>query len=397
VKPTILIDMDDTLLSNPFDIFMPAYFKLLGAALADRIDPKVMLTQLLKSTEDMIHNDDFRVTLEDKFAERFFPTLNLDRADTLTVLDAFYASEFEKLKPITAPRPEAIALVRTCQQRGYTVAVATNPLFPRTAMLSRLRWGELPITEYAFPIVTAYETFHFAKPNPAYYAEIMAQLGWPEGPVLMIGNSLSDDIFPAASLGIKTYYLNNTPEKEAPLAQGTLSECLPWLDSAVKDNHFSLNFNDLPSILAYLRASPAAIQTLLSTCPEMLLNQRPQENEWSIQEVICHLRDVDGDVNLPRFTAILQQGKSFIPAIDTDAWATERDYRSQSYPHAWQEYLSNRKQLIDLVVTIQPTDLQKSVNHSVFGPTTVAELLKFIVIHDQNHVRQVKANLAALS
>jgi FMN phosphatase YigB (HAD superfamily) len=271
VKPTILIDMDDTLLSNPFDVFMPAYFKLLGAALSGWVEPKAMLAELLKSTDAMIQNNDFQMTLEEKFAQGFYSGLSLDRKAILPVLDRFYLTEFEKLKPITAPRPQALELVSYCFEKEYTVAVATNPLFPQTAMLSRLRWGDLPIEKYAFPIVTAYEAFHFAKPNPAYYAEILARLGWPEGPVLMIGNSLSDDIIPAASLGIKTFYLSDKPDNLDHQVQGSFSDILPWLKNAVRDEHFSLNFNDLPALLAYLRATPAAIQTLLSGCSE---NQR---------------------------------------------------------------------------------------------------------------------------
>ncbi len=395
MKPTILIDMDDTLLSNPFDVFMPAYFKLLGAALANWVEPKTMLAQLMKSTNDMLENNDFQVTLENKFARNFYTTLNLDKLVIDPVLSNFYASDFENLSTITAPRPEAIQLVNASQKKGYTVAVATNPLFPKSAMLSRLRWGKLPIDIYNFPIVTSYESFHFAKPNPAYYAEILAQLGWPEGPVFMIGNSLSDDIVPAASLGIKTYYLTDKPEQKDHLVQGPLSECLPWIEEEVKNDHFSLNYADLPALIAYLRATPAAIQTLLSGCSVSQLNFQPKAKEWSIKEVICHLRDVDGDVNLPRFKSILQEGKSFIPAIDTDAWATERVYQDQPYAQALQSYFDNRKSLIDLVLDMEKEDLQRLVNHSVFGPTTIAELLKFVVIHDQNHVRQIKANLDA--
>lgn len=393
MKPTILLDMDDTLLSNPFDVFMPAYFRSLGAALSNWVEPKAMLAQLLKSTDAMLGNNDFQITLEEKFAKSFYSELKLEQKAILPVLDDFYNKEFESLKTITAPRPKAIDLVRYCLENGFTVAVATNPLFPKTAMLSRLRWGELPIEEYAFPIVTAYEAFHFAKPNPAYYAEILAQLGWPEGPVIMIGNSLSDDILPAASLGIKTFYLNDNPEKKDSQVQGSLSDILPWLKKAVEDEHFSLNFGDLSALTAYLRATPAAIQTLLSKISENRLNYQPQVHEWSIKEVICHLRDVDGDVNLLRFSSILNEGKSFIPAIDTDAWAVERAYVNQPYPQALQAYFKNRQMLIDLVSGMKDEDLQRIVNHSVFGPTTVAELLKFIVIHDQNHIRQIKTNL----
>jgi hypothetical protein len=51
----VLIDLDDTLLVNKMDIFLPAYFQKLGEYLADRIDPDQMLTELLNGTQQMLH------------------------------------------------------------------------------------------------------------------------------------------------------------------------------------------------------------------------------------------------------------------------------------------------------------------------------------------------------
>ena len=55
--------------------------------------------------------------------------------------------------------------------------VATNPIFPRKAILHRLSWAGLAPEQVPFALITDYERFHFAKPNPAFFAEILAQLG----------------------------------------------------------------------------------------------------------------------------------------------------------------------------------------------------------------------------
>lgn len=392
---TVLIDMDDTLLSNPFDQFMPAYFKLLGATLADKVNPKQMLGQLMKSTDDMIKNNDFRSTLEKSFARHFYSELGLNQEETLTTLNRFYDTDFQSLKSITATRPEAISFVKACLDKGYTLAVATNPLFPKSAMLSRLEWGEL--NRYPFALITAYESFHFAKPNPAYFAEILAQLGWPEGPVVMIGNSFSDDIAPAAALGIKTFYLSEKAAEDNSIPFGSFEDCLAWIDNDVRRQEFSLTFSEVDSLLAMLRATPAALDTILKQCDPKLVSLRPQKNEWSIQEVISHLRDVDAEVNLPRFESILSNTVKFIPAIDTDAWAEQRNYRNDRLQEALEKYFSARESLIQLITPLKKVDLERTVNHSVFGPTRLGELVKFILIHDQNHIRQIKKNLQLLS
>ena len=66
-------------------------------------------------------------------------------------------------------------IVHTLQGKGYQVAIATNPIFPRIATWSRLAWLGLSAGE--FPLVTTFENSHFAKPNPRYYLEVCEKLG----------------------------------------------------------------------------------------------------------------------------------------------------------------------------------------------------------------------------
>ena len=49
-------------------------------------------------------------------------------------------------------------------------------------------------------------------------------------------------------------------------------------------------------------------------------NQRPIKNEWSITEIICHLRDVDREVNIQRIQTVLDGSNPFIPGAVTDPW-----------------------------------------------------------------------------
>ncbi|MFB2351719.1 HAD family hydrolase, partial [Priestia megaterium] len=72
------------------------------------------------------------------------------------------------MQSVTQVRPEAVDFVDWAFAQGYTIAIATNPLFPRTAIEQRLAWAKLPVDKYPFKIVSSYEGFHFAKPNPAF-------------------------------------------------------------------------------------------------------------------------------------------------------------------------------------------------------------------------------------
>jgi FMN phosphatase YigB (HAD superfamily) len=56
-------------------------------------------------------------------------------------------------------------------------------------------------------MIPSYETFHFAKPNPAYFAEFLAQLGWPKTPIVMVGNDVESDIGAARQLGLPVFWM----------------------------------------------------------------------------------------------------------------------------------------------------------------------------------------------
>ena len=393
---TLLVDMDDTLLSNPLKSFMPAYLQSLGDALSFKVDPARMIPQLLKATDKMIAKDDFMRTLEAEFDDSFYPVLAIEKKELIDKIIDFYAGEYLNLRRFTRTQPDAIDLINFAFANSYTVAIATNPLFPLMAMQSRLEWADLPLEKYPFSLVTSFETFHFAKPNPAYYAEILAQLGWPEQPVCMIGNSLSDDILPAAKLGMPTYWITdkqiNTDELPANGSGGPLALARRWVEKIANRTQPS----EAPSfegLLAILKSTPAALDTLLKQIDETKFSQRPAEDEWSILEIICHLRDVEREINLPRFQQILVEENPFIPGIDSDRWASEREYHKDNLIRSLQIFTETRLRVIDLIKSLSPDSLNNSVNHSIFGPTTILELIRFITQHDQNHLRQIQKTI----
>jgi len=137
-----------------------------------------------------------------------------------------------------------------------------------------------------------------------------------------------------------------------------------------------------------LPASVAVLHTLALNAPVAYWTSRPAPGEWSLTEILCHLRDVEREVNLPRFQAALKDENAFIVGQETDSWAKERDYIKQDGLQAFQDYASARLELLDLLKTLTPEQWQRKVRHTIFGPTSLRELAGFMLEHDQAHVRQ---------
>ena len=388
----LLFDLDDTLLGNEMNNFVPAYLQALARRMAQVADPVVLIKTLMTATRQMVENPSPNLTLEEKFDAAFYPPLGLVRQEVQGIIDAFYAEDFPKLQGLTQFRPEAVGVVQQLLQRGDQAAVATNPLFPLTAILQRLSWAGLPVNQVPFALVPSYETFHFAKPNPAYFAEFLAQLGWPKIPVVMVGNDVESDIGAARQLGLPVFWLTNdgastwNGQGEIP-PHGELPDLIPWMDSSSAEL-VPTNFTTPNALLAVLRSTPAALATL---CRHQShdLGKRPSSDEWSPSEVLCHLRDVDAEVNLPRLQKVINERNPFLPGQDTDPWAEVRQYCKQDGLQALTDYTQARLQVLRLLEELPQESWELRARHAIFGPTNLRELVNIIAGHDILHVQQV--------
>ena len=389
----LLLDLDDTLLGNKIDTFVPVYSRKLGEHFAPFADPDKVVKMLLYATGEMVKNQQPDQTLEESFDKVFYPALGLERAKVQGAIDTFYKQIFPTFKELTQPIEGAIDLVKTSFERGYRVAIATNPLFPRTAILQRLAWARLNPDEYPFALIPSFESFHFAKPNPALYAELLAQMGWPDGPVVMVGDDLDLDISGARRLGMCAFWIAQTgkqppTDERAPTAKGSQGEVLPWIDS-LPEAKLLLEFSTPSAMLAILRATPAALDTLIRQKPYEKIQQRPQAGEWSAGEIICHLRDVEIEVYLPRVRKVISEINPFLPGVDTDPWATERNYVSQDPKDALHSFVNARMELITMLKSLDPTGWDRQARHAIIGPTSLRELVNILLSHDRLHIQQI--------
>jgi len=137
----LLLDLDDTLISNSMDTFIPAYFRALEAFVAGVVEPGRFIEELLKATRAMDGNDGSGPSNENVFAAAFYPALGVPREEMEPLLARFYGEAFPRLEPLTGKRPAAPKVVEWAKARGLQVVIATNPLFPRTAIEQRMAWG----------------------------------------------------------------------------------------------------------------------------------------------------------------------------------------------------------------------------------------------------------------
>ena len=392
---TLLLDLDDTLLDTNLDTFIPVYIEAFSAFLKNDVDPELTLSALLSGTRKMMANSDPSRTLQQVFDAEFYPKVGFEKESLQPRIDQFYEEAFPKLKYLTSPRPEAVEMVEWALAHGIRLAIATNPLFPLAAIQHRMRWAGLPPEKFPFEVVSAYEAFHFAKPSPAFFAEALGQMGWPDGPVVMVGDDVKRDLPGALALGLPIYWIDivdaKLPDGYNLAGQGSIGELRSWLEET---DHTPLEpaFSTPESLVAIMLSTPAVISGLLKRGSDLDVKRRPFPTEWSLTEIICHLRDTEVEVNLPRLRMLLELDEPFIPSRMAAAWAEERNYNSQDISQALQDFTSARIQTTDFLNGLTD-EWKRKARHAIFGPTDLQELVKFMTEHDRLHIRQILSTL----
>jgi hypothetical protein len=286
-------------------------------------------------------------------------------------------------------------LIEWASSRGYRIAIATDPLFPRKATHHRLRWAGFDPEQ--FELVSSFDDFHFSKTHPAYYAEVLGRLGWPDGPVLMVGNDVERDMIPAHRLGLKTYFIDgdsaSSPGFEA--GRGKLADLRPWLES-IPLSTLEPSFKSPEAILGIMASTSAVLSGLSSSLTEKQWRHGPTRDDWAMNEIVCHLRDTEREVHKVQLKLMLDQEDAFIPRPDTAVWASERDYLNVDGPSALAEFASARIENLNTLKSIAPEIWLRKARHAIFGPTTFLEVTNFLADHDRMHIQQAWKTLKSL-
>ena len=394
---TLLLDLDDTLLDTNMDAFVPAYFSALAKHLKGRVSSEVMLPALMSGTQLMLASEDPAHTLQEIFEADFYPKLGVPKEQLSDVIEQFYDEVFPTISHVTKKREGAVELVDWAFSQGYRVAVATDPLFPRKATYHRIRWAGLEPER--FDLVSSFETFHFSKSHPAYFAEVLGRLGWVDGPVLMVGNDVERDLLPAQKLGLATFHIETgTASKSGPEAErrGNLVDLRLWLESTDPAS-LEPSFKTADAILATMSSTPGVIQGLTLGLQADSLLREPAPDDWAVIEILCHLRDTEREVHQMQIETLLEEEQPFISRPNAAVWASQRNYLNEDGRAALKEFtaarISNLSQLKDLNIEMWT----RKVRHAIFGPSSFREVVGFMAEHDRLHIQQAWNTIRVLS
>lgn len=203
----VLFDLDGTLLPMNEEVFTKTYFGLLCKKLIPfGYEKDKLISTVWAGTKAMVKNQGEKTNF-DVFWKVFGETFGEEKLEDRKKFDDFYLNEFKQTKEVCGENNLAKEIVLFARSKGLKTILASNPLFPRDGMITRM--GFVDLNEKDFDYISSYENSHYSKPNPKYYLEILEANGLLASEVIMFGNSEIEDGEAASSAGIKTYIVDS--------------------------------------------------------------------------------------------------------------------------------------------------------------------------------------------
>ena len=201
----VFFDLDGTLLPLDDKEFTKGYFSLLCKKLAPYgYNPEELTKVIWSGTKEMVINDGTK-TNEEAFWQYFNNYYGENNIKDKGIFDSFYTEEFKQTKVFCKENPYARDIINFIKSHNIKVVLATNPLFPKVGVLTRLSF--IGLNESDFDYITTYHNSSFCKPNPKYYTEIMSKLNIQPDEVLMFGNNVLEDAVASKNAGIPKCYM----------------------------------------------------------------------------------------------------------------------------------------------------------------------------------------------
>ncbi len=155
----------------------------------------------------------------------------------------------------------------------------------------------------------------------------------------------------------------------------------------------------IEKILALLRETPPRLEALAAGRAPVSLHTAPSEGEWSVNEVLAHLRacsDVWGDYYI---ATILAQDQPTIKAINPRTWMKRTDYLKQNFQVALPAFADQRRRLLAL---LEPLSLEGwTRTNTLVGAgkplqQTLISHADGLARHERAHLKQIERILNAL-
>ncbi len=155
----------------------------------------------------------------------------------------------------------------------------------------------------------------------------------------------------------------------------------------------------IDKILAILEETSPRLTKLTSGLMPVQLHTAPSEGEWSVNEVLAHLRACDDVWGSYYIMTILAQDKPTIKARNPRTWIKDTDYLQQDFQSSLRAFTKQRRKLLSVLESLSPKDWARTNTLIGAGKPLQQTLLSHadgLARHEHAHLKQIERTLNVL-
>lgn len=141
--------------------------------------------------------------------------------------------------------------------------------------------------------------------------------------------------------------------------------------------------------LNWLQKTPQEVKHLIDGVSEEDLKRSSIEGEWSIRNVLSHLRDAQGVLDY-RVNLLLEEDNPVIESKAVFEWARDEIDRPPTAVQIFETYLDSRRRTLDILEGIPLIDWWRKGRHEEFGVVNIWQQASYFATHELTHLPQIE-------
>lgn len=146
---------------------------------------------------------------------------------------------------------------------------------------------------------------------------------------------------------------------------------------------------DLNQAVHDLAGTPAAVSSLTVGMTDAAWRWRPADDQWSLLEIVHHLRDEEKEDFPLRIRLTLDDPAKPWPPIDPENWVVMRNYNLAEPSAVLHDFVGLRKANVAWLNNLEQPAWSNTYEHPHVGTLSAGRLLSCWRAHDLLHLRQV--------
>jgi DinB family protein len=144
--------------------------------------------------------------------------------------------------------------------------------------------------------------------------------------------------------------------------------------------------------LTRLAEQPKEIAALTDGLPRARLHRVPSRGEWSLNDVLAHLRSCS-DMWGKYMATIIAEDRPTIRAMNPTTWMKSTDYPELEFAPSFRAFTKQRAQLLKLLGPLPKAAWSRSATVTGAGrprERTVVEYAQWLANHERSHVKHIE-------